>query len=120
MRGVIPYAKGLLDQGGDALGRPHVAQEPVRLGALFQQAHQRGFLFGTQPGHPTRRHPVDQRLSASFARPLEPLTHRARRDAQRLRYRAAAPPGLGERPSAEPPPLVQLLTGGCIPSSHNP
>jgi hypothetical protein len=120
MRGMILHTKRLLDQRGDALGRPDVAQESMRPGALLQQAHQRGFLLGTQPGRPTGRHPVDQRLGASFARSLEPLTHRARRDAQRLRYRAAAPAGLGERPGAEPPPLVQLLTGGCNPSSHKP
>jgi len=106
MRGVIPHANGLLDQGGDALGRPDVAQEAMRLGALFQQMHQRGFLLGTQPGYPTGRQAMDQRLGASFARPLEPLTHRARRDAQRLCNRAAAPTGLVLCPGAEPPPLV--------------
>jgi hypothetical protein len=37
-----------------------------------------------------------------------------------LRDRAAAPASLVQRPGAEPPPLVQLLTGGCNPSSHNP
>jgi hypothetical protein len=119
MRRVIPHAKGSLDKRGDALGRPDVAQESVRLGALFQQAHQLGFLLGIQPGHSTRWHAVNQGLGASFARSLEPLTHRARRDAQRVRYRAAAPPGLGERPGAEPSPFVQLLTGRCNASSHN-
>lgn len=119
MRGVIPHAKSLRDQGGDALGRPDVAQEPMRLGPLFQKAYQLGFLLGTQPGHPTGWHAMDQRLGASFARPLEPLTHRARRHAQRLCNRAAAPAGLVQRPGAEPPPLVQLLTGGGNTSSHN-
>jgi len=120
MRGVVADAKRCLDDGGDPLGRPHVAQEPMGLGALFQQAHQLGFLLGTQPGHPTGRQAMDQRLGASFARPLEPLTHRARRHTQRLRNRAAAPAGLVQRPGAEPPPLVQLLSGRCNASSHNP
>jgi hypothetical protein len=120
MGGMVADAKRFLNHGSDALGGPHVAQEPVGLGPLFQQAHQLGFLLGTQPGYPTGWHPVDQRVGASFARPLEPLTHRARRHAQRLRYRAAAPPGLVQRPGTEPPPLVQLLTGGCYASSHNP
>ncbi len=113
MGGMVADPKRFLDHGGDPLGRPHVAQEPVGIGTLFQQAHQLGFLLGTQPGHPTGRQAMDQRLGASCARPLEPLTHRPRRHAQRLRYRAATPAGLVQRPGAEPPPFVQLLSGGC-------
>ena len=119
MRGMVADPKRFLDQSRDALGRPDVAQEPMRFGPLFQQAHQLGFLLGPQPGHSTGRHAMDQSVSASFARSLEPLTHRARRDAQCFRDRAAAPAFLGECPRAEPPPLVQLLTGRCHASSHN-
>jgi hypothetical protein len=115
---MVADAKRFLDHGGDPLGRPHVAQKPLGFGTLFQQAHQLGFLLGTQPGYPTGRHAMDQRLGASFARPLEPLTHRARRDAQRWRYRAAAPARLVQRPGAEPPPLVQLLARGGNTCAH--
>ena len=118
MRRVVPDAKGALAQRRDALGGPHVAQEAVGFGTLLQQAHQLSFLLGGQPGRGAGGHPMGQGLGASFTRPLEPLAHRPRRDAQCCGNRAAAPALLVQGPGAEPPPLVHLLAGGCYADAH--
>jgi len=118
MRAVVRHAKFLLDHGRDALAGPHIAQKPIRLGTIAQQGRQLGLLLCGQARRRARGHAMDQGLGASFARPLEPLAHRARGHAQRLRDGTTRPTGLVQRPGAQPPPFVQLLSRGCDPSAH--
>lgn len=115
---MVTNAEGALDQAGNALGGPDIAQEAVGFGPLLQQAHQLGLLLGSQPGGGAGGHPMGQGLDASFARPFEPLAHRAWRHAQGCGYGAAAPALLVQRPGAEPPPLVQLRPGRGYADAH--
>ncbi len=99
------------DDRGDPLARPHLATQAVRLRPALQERGQLGHLLGGAPRLPTRRGMASPPRDALFACPLEPLTDRARRHAQRGGDVLLFPALLFALPGASPPSLAPVELG---------
>lgn len=113
MRRMIADAKGCLDDGGDALGRPERAQAAKRLRPTGEQRGDLLPLRCTQLRSPPRMGFAPHGgASATIARPLQPLTHRPGRHAQRGGTILLFPALLREVNGTQPP-AVDPVTRSC-------
>jgi hypothetical protein len=108
---VVPHAVRDLDDRRHPPRCPHVAAEAERLRPTRQQRGQCAALRFRQLGRRPRGDPAPQRLDATGAAPGEPLAHRPRRDAERVRDLVARPARLVQRPRAQPPSFAPVLRG---------
>ena len=102
MGGVILDAKVPPDHGRDARGRPDLADEPVGLRALRQQAEQLGPLRRRQFRLGAGSWPAPQRLDAALPHAAQPLADGAFAHPQRGGDLALAPALLFEFPGPQP------------------
>ena len=112
---MIPDAKLLFDEAGDAAPRPEGTAKAERFRPLGQQVRKLGTLRWAQPGGRPGGGMVPQRRHALHRGPFEPLTDRPLGDAQGFRDAGLRPAPLVQFPGTQAAPFVptQMLVRIC-------